>query len=330
MHLNYCTESFPICLPTQLYQHITTYPPHIIFLIQWIVYRMDHIQKGFPKNVYSHQLTSPWPWNEPRLLHMHDDDDCCLINTLVTAEVIISDRRGSFYYFTSDLLNSNVYKDFEKPNPHFSRVNLVEIAGGGGSCVRVGTINEQFGPSMNNNFILVQIDKDQPSKDQHSVAQYSEGLRNNAITIYDLMENCQMPEAHHQCVYSVQSGGMNVFSQPLTGSQNTKLHYIKKFPETQLVAMHFREGVGYGMKTLGPGDKGTKRTLRSNDAGLWVRIQGATEPRSGATPPRPGKPGCRLLGHVACINDTDIDGTDGEVLVQPFSDILEGLAECLG
>ncbi len=60
-----------------------------------------------------------------------------------------------------------------------------KIVGGDWDCVPVGSFSEQFGPSRNNSFILVRIPD----------GEYSEGLRQNAITVRQLHLNLQNPRA---------------------------------------------------------------------------------------------------------------------------------------
>lgn len=235
---------------------------------------------------------------------MHDENGDCIDNTLVTAEVIMTDGRGSFYYLTSDLLNPNFYGSSR-------RSNLIED----GNCAPVGSFNEQFGPSMNNNFILVHINKDQ----------HDEKLQSNAITIDDLRRNLQVPQRSKDYVYSVQAGRTNIYTETRTGYPRTTTHYINPGSTAQLMVLPFIAGIRHAKETPVPAARGTKQVLKSGDAGLWVHVQDLAQPKSNAPLLRPGQPGCRLVGHVACTKD---DGK-GDVLVHPLTDTINGLVACL-
>ncbi|KAK7755533.1 hypothetical protein SLS62_002467 [Diatrype stigma] len=216
----------------------------------------------------------------------------------------MTDGRGSFYYLTSDLLNPNFHGKSR-------RSNLIED----GSCAPVGSFNEQFGPSMNNNFILVHINEHQ----------YDQKLQSNAITIDDLRQSLQVPQRSKNYVYSVQAGRTNIYTETRTGYPRTKTHYIKPGSTAQLMVLPFTVGIRHAKETPVPAARGSKQVLKSKDAGLWVHIQDVPQPNSNAPLPRPDQPGCMLVGHVACTKD---DGT-GEVLVHPLTDTINGLVACL-
>ncbi|RYP79347.1 hypothetical protein DL769_003028 [Monosporascus sp. CRB-8-3] len=258
--------------------------------------------------VYSHQLDSSG--GQPRLLHMHDSCNRCILDTLVSAEVVITDGRGSFYYITSDLLNLDVHNSFKKAGTRFPRISLVQrIVGERRHCVPVGSFREQLGPSANNNFVLVRIGRDQLSRE----------LLSSAVTINDLLGNLRKPQGLDSHTYTVQSRGSKLASYPLAGTPRRRPHYIKEGSSAQLMALQFAGRPG------SPGEM-----LELGDAGLWVHIQDDSEAGSKASLPRPGQKGCKLVGHVACIDDKDIQNTKGEVLVHPLEQTIEGLAQCLG
>ncbi|RYP30371.1 hypothetical protein DL767_006279 [Monosporascus sp. MG133] len=258
--------------------------------------------------VYSHQLDAPGA--QPRLLHMHDSCNRCILDTLVSAEVVITDGRDSFYYLTSDLLNFDVHNSFKKAGTRFPRISLVQrIVGERRHCVPVGSFREQLGPSANNNFVLVRISRDQLSRE----------LLSSAVTINDLLGNLRKPQGSNKYTYAVQSRGSNVASYPLAGTPRRRPHYIKDGSSAKLMVLQFAGRPG------SPGEM-----LELGDAGLWVHIQDDSEVSPKASLLRPGQRGCKLVGHVACIDDRDIQNTKGEVLVHPLEQTIEGLAQCLG